>query len=84
MPTYVFEHNGKAIERIAPIGTESITVEGVRWRRNPVSSFSATGFAKEEQLKDKVKRGYYKQECREGSRFASSFSKSEIRKAWRF
>ena len=45
MPIYTFENNGRCIEQIAPMGTESIVHEGRRWKRQPVACFGVTGFA---------------------------------------
>jgi hypothetical protein len=82
MPIYTFENGGKSIEQIAPMGTESIVVEGKRWQRQPIARFAATGFAREAELKDKVKHGFSRMEDRQGSRFESTFTKNQIRKIW--
>jgi hypothetical protein len=82
MPIYTFENGGKSIEQIAPMGTESIVVEGERWQRQPIARFAATGFAREAELKDKVKHGFSRMEDRQGSRFESTFTKNQIRKIW--
>jgi hypothetical protein len=82
MPIYTFENGGKSIEQIAPMGTESIVVEGERWQRQPIARFAATGFAREAELKDKVKQGFSRMEDRQGSRFESTFTKNQIRKIW--
>jgi hypothetical protein len=82
MPIYTFENGGKSIEQIAPMGTESIVVEGKRWQRQPIARFAATGFAREAELKDKVKQGFSRMEDRQGSRFESTFTKNQIRKIW--
>mgnify|MGYP003349371961 FL=1 len=82
MPIYTFENNGRCIEQIAPMGTESIVHEGRRWKRQPVACFGVTGFAREAELKDHVKRGFSRLEDRQGSRFESTFTKNQIRKIW--
>jgi hypothetical protein len=82
MPIYTFENGGKSIEQIAPMGTESIVIEGKRWQRQPIARFAATGFAREAELKDKVKQGFSRMEDRQGSRFESTFTKNQIRKIW--
>ncbi len=82
MPIYTFENGGKSIEQIAPMGTESIVIEGKRWQRQPIARFAATGFAREAELKDKVKQGFSKMEDRQGTRFESTFTKNQIRKIW--
>ena len=56
MPIYTFENGGRTIEQIAPMGTDSIVIEGKRWQRQPIARFAATGFARESELKDKVKQ----------------------------
>jgi hypothetical protein len=50
--------------------------------RQPVARFGVTGFARETELKDNVKKGFSRLEDRQGSRFASSFTKNQIRKIW--
>jgi hypothetical protein len=82
MPIYTFENGGKSIEQIAPMGTESIVIEGKRWQRQPIARFAATGFAREAELKDKVKQGFSRMEDRQGTRFESTFTKNQIRKIW--
>ena len=82
MPIYTFENGGRTIEQIAPMGTDSIVLEGKRWQRQPIAQFAATGFARESELKDKVKQGFSRMEDRQGSRFESTFTKNEIRKIW--
>jgi len=50
MPIYTFENNGKSIEHIAPMGTDSVVLDGKRWTRQPVARFGVTGFAREAEL----------------------------------
>lgn len=82
MPIYAFENDGQVIEKIVPIGTDSITHNGKRWKRNSITRFTATGFSREPELKDHVKRGFSRMEDRQGSRFESTFTKNQIRKIW--
>jgi len=82
MPIYTFENNGQCIERIAPMGTDSVVLDGKRWNRQPVARFGVTGFASEPGLKDQVKKGFSRLEDRQGSRFESTFTKNQIRKIW--
>jgi hypothetical protein len=64
------------------MGTDSVVLDGKRWMRQPVARFGVTGFARETELKDNVKKGFSRLEDRQGSRFASSFTKNQIRKIW--
>jgi hypothetical protein len=82
MPIYTFENNGQCIEHIAPMGTDSLVLDGKRWNRQPVARFGVTGFARETELKDQVKKGFSRLEDRQGSRFESTFTKNQIRKIW--
>ena len=82
MPIYAFECEGRTLERIVPMGTDSIVVDGKKWRRNSITSFAPTGFARELELKDHVKRGFSRLEDRQGSRFESTFTKNQLRKIW--
>jgi len=82
MPIYTFENNGQCIEHIAPMGTDSVVLDGKRWNRQPVARFGVTGFAREAELKDQVKNGFSRLEDRQGSRFESTFTKNQIRKIW--
>jgi hypothetical protein len=82
MPIYTFENNGQCIEHIAPMGTDSLVLDGKRWKRQPVARFGVTGFASEPGLKDQVKKGFSRLEDRQGSRFESTFTKNQIRKIW--
>lgn len=82
MPIYTFENNGRCIEQIAPMGTDTIVHEGKNWKRQSVARFGVTGFASEPGLKDQVKKGFSRLEDRQGSRFESTFTKNQIRKIW--
>jgi hypothetical protein len=82
MPIYSFEHNGRTIEQIVPMGTDSISLEGKTWRRSCINRIAPIGFARQSELKDEVKRGFYNMEQRQGSRFESTFTKNQIRKIW--
>jgi phytoene/squalene synthetase len=42
MPIYTFENNGQCIEHIAPMGTDSVVLDGKRWMRQPVARFGVT------------------------------------------
>ena len=89
MPLYTFENNeGDTIERLVPLGRETVTVDGVVYLRSCTpQGFAMTGVAVGlPPQKDQVKDGYYKLECSEGSRFLkkSTFSTKQIKKAWGF
>jgi len=82
MPIYAFTNGKDTIEKIVPMGTKSFQEQGCRWRRVPISHFSATGFVRQAELKDEVKRGMYAMENRHGSRWPISFSKTQVRNIW--
>lgn len=82
MPIYCFEHGGRTIEQIVPVGTDSITVEGKTWKRSSINRITPIGFARELELKDHVKRGFSRLEDKQGSRFESTFTKNQLRKIW--
>lgn len=82
MPIYAFERNGNVIEKIVPMGTDSIVHDGQKWNRSSITRFAPTGFAREAEMKDHVKRGFSRLEDRQGSRFESTFTKNQIRKIW--
>ena len=89
MPRYTFENSeGDTIERLVPVGRETVTVDGVVYLRSCTpQGFAMTGVAVGlPPQKDQVKDGYYKLECSEGSRFLkkSTFSTKQIKKAWGF
>ena len=89
MPLYTFENSeGDTIERLVPVGRETVTVDGVVYLRSCTpQGFAMTGVAVGlPPQKDQVKDGYYKLECSEGSRFLkkSTFSTKQIKKAWGF
>ena len=89
MPLYTFENGeGHTIERLVPVGRETVKVGGVVY----LKSCAPQGFAMTGQAvgippqKEQVKDGYYKMECEKGSRFLdkSLFSTKQIKKAWGF
>jgi len=89
MPLYTFENNeGDTIERLVPVGRETVTVDGVVYLKSCTpQGFAMAGVAVGlPPQKDQVKDGYYKLECSEGSRFLkkSTFSTKQIKKAWGF
>ena len=89
MPLYTFENNeGDTIERLVPVGRETVTVDGVVYLKSCTpQGFAMTGVAVGlPPQKDQVKDGYYQLECSEGARFLkkSTFSTKQIKKAWGF
>jgi len=89
MPLYTFENSeGDTIERLVPVGRETVTLDGVVYLKSCTpQGFAMTGKAvgipsQAEQVKD----GYHKLECAQGSRFLkrSPFSCKQIKKAWGF
>jgi len=89
MPLYTFENNeGHTIERLVPIGRETVEIGGVEYfKSNAPQGFAMPGRAVGlPPQKDQVKDGYYQLECKEGSRFMkkSLFSTKQIKKAWGF
>lgn len=52
------------------------------WKRIISAVSFSTGSVKEQGMSEKVKAGYYKRECEGGSRFASKYSKNQIKTAW--
>ena len=89
MPIYTFESDdGKSIEKLVPIGTNSIKVDGLTFpRQKAPESFALTGRASGSlSQSEQVRRGYYKLEQEKGSRFlnTSEFTTKQIKKAWGF
>jgi len=88
MPIYSFvSGKGDVIDKIVPKGTESVNIEGIKYKRSIVSEgFSIGGSAAVPSQADQVMRGYQKLEKEEGSRFLkrSQFTTKQIKKAWGF
>tara|TARA_R100000808_G_scaffold5508_1_gene16709 strand:- start:1665 stop:1925 length:261 start_codon:yes stop_codon:yes gene_type:complete len=84
MPLYTFiSKGGESIEELVPSNTKSIQRNGTVYFRGKLPeqfSFSGRNLAK--SFSDRIKRGYYAEECAQGSGFRSSYSKKKIRKAW--
>jgi len=86
MPLYEFENTqtGERREFIAPVGTGHMRRRDGNWKRamtpNRISIPTAT--RGEVSQKKEVLAGYYEKECREGSQFASRFSKQQIARTW--
>jgi len=65
-------------------------LQGTKWTEVPSSwkrvitcgSVATSGGVKEKSTSQQVKEGYYKAECKDGSRFKSTHSKSKIKAAW--
>lgn len=89
MPLYTFENGeGHTIERLVPMGRETISVDGVAYLKSCTpQGFAMTGKAVGiPPQKEQVRDGYHKLECEKGSRFLdkSLFSTKQIKKAWGF
>lgn len=52
------------------------------WRKVISKASFSTGSVREETMSDKMKKGYHKAECANGSRFKSRFSVKSIKRAW--
>ena len=89
MPIYDFKSNdGKKLEKLVPLGTDSVTEDGVTYNRVPnLSGFAFTGNAVGvPPQKEQVRDGYHKLEQKEGSGFLrkSPFTAKQIKRAWGF
>ena len=74
--------SGERIERLVDGHVREVTERGRRYHRAPVQSFSVHRGLGQVDQRDEVFRGYYREECLNGSRFRSKYSKGEIKKAW--
>lgn len=86
MPLYEFEHTqtGERREFVVPLGTQHMRCRDGCWKRvETVNRIAIPSSSRgETSQKDEVIAGYYEKECREGSRFKSRFSKSQIKRTW--
>jgi hypothetical protein len=82
MPIYTFiAGDGETLEELAPMDTRDIRRNGKLYVRGKLPrSFSFTGLTSMPSLTDKMKRGYYSEEC-SGS-FGSTYTKKQIKKTW--
>ena len=84
MPLYTFiAGDGETIEELAPMETRELRRNGKLYVRGKLPrSFAFTGRNMAPALADKMKRGYYREECNLGSGWQSGYSKKQIKKAW--
>ena len=84
MPLFTFINGkGEAIERIAKPDEKSLTEDGQVWFRGAApEQFAFTGRSVPATLREKIFKGYHREESRHGSRWRSSFSKKQIKKIW--
>tara|TARA_R110000824_G_scaffold144079_3_gene311900 strand:- start:3722 stop:4006 length:285 start_codon:yes stop_codon:yes gene_type:complete len=81
MPIYTFiAGDGETLEEIAPMGTRDIRRNGKLFVRGRLPASVSIGNKLSRNLVDKVKRGYYQQEC--GGSFRSGYTKKQIKQAW--
>lgn len=71
--------NGRVVEVLH--GTEPTKVPD-SWKRIISAVSFSTGSVKEQGMSEKVKAGFYRNECESGSRFRSKYSKKQIKTAW--
>jgi predicted nucleic acid-binding Zn ribbon protein len=78
---YVNKKTGKVCQLIQSVESRD-EVEGYE-RITVPKSFALVGkVADPLSMKEKVFKGYYKKECKEGGQWKSSFTKEQIKKAW--
>ncbi len=80
MPIREYENEDGEIVEILH-GAQEVTIPA-GWRKVISAGSFSTGSVREETMGDKIKKGYYKEECKSGSRFKSQFSTKSIKKAW--
>jgi len=82
MPIYTFiAGDGETLEEVAPMGTRDIRRNGKLFVRGRLPTSVSIGNGLATNLADKMKRGYYREECT-GSSFRSGYSKKQIKQAW--
>lgn len=83
MPIYVYENkHGNRREEVRSIGDRDNAPEGYERVEEPQIISVSGNASNPTSMKDGVMAGYYKEECRAGSRWRSDFSKNQIKKAW--
>jgi hypothetical protein len=83
MPLYDYEDpNGRIVPRIVPVN-ERDNQPGLKRVQVPQRIIVLSGcFNPEAQTAGEIMSGYHKLECRQGSRFHSSFTPEQIKRAW--
>ena len=83
MPLYVYENDrGDRVEELRMSMDKDRCPEGYR-RVSVPQQIAFTGSAPNPaNMRDGVLKGYYDQECKQGSAWKSDFSKKQIKKAW--
>ena len=83
MPLYVYENGeGNKIEELRLFKDRDRCPDGYKRVLNP-QPISYTGTVSDPtDMRNSVLKGYYKHECKHGSRWSSEFSKNQIKTAW--
>jgi hypothetical protein len=81
MPFYDYlDHQRNTVSRCVPVAERD---KQIGLQRITVSPFSFPGHAVSPlDQKEGLRQGYYREECKQGSRFRSSYSKNTIRRVW--
>lgn len=83
MPIYEYEtESGDVVTRLVPVDQRD-SQSGLRRKTVPSTLRVLCGEPTPDQLQARnVLKGYHNLECKEGSRFRSSFTKQQIKEAW--
>jgi hypothetical protein len=83
MPIYVYkDEHGHAVELVRSVSERDNAPAGFRRVTAPQSIFVANGAMSPIDMKTNVMKGYYKDECENGSRRKSSYTPKQIKAAW--
>jgi|10_taG_2_1085330.scaffolds.fasta_scaffold01699_4 hypothetical protein len=83
MPIYVYENSkGERLEEIRLAKDKNKCPDGYHRVEAPQPIAFTGNAGNPTSMKDGVMRGYYQEECKNGSRWKSDFSKKQIKKAW--
>ena len=83
MPLYVYRNErGQTVEMVKSVGNRDDAPDGFKRETAPQSIFVANGAIPPTDMKSNVMKGYYRDECENGSRRKSSYSPRQIKAAW--
>lgn len=83
MPVYVYQDGkGNRVELVKPVNERDNAPGGFKRITVPDRVFVPAGALPPTDMRSNIMKGYYKQECREGSRFKSSYTPKQIKAAW--
>jgi hypothetical protein len=84
MPVYIYKNDrGDTVELVRSVNDRNQAPKGFERVTVPQKIYTHSGAPSPTDIKSNILKGYYREECRSGSRRTSKYTPKQIKAAWR-